>query len=147
MVFAGGVERGARFSRDLKIKAITVLYSMIKLRYARRHAAVNLQVTQSAAAMASTFPQFFSRRVCQSSPLSRFSQSIPRNSPSIRNLSARRSYASGPNPTPGKNPLTIWPFLAITLVGSGAYALMVKSRAGMYHLLSSENFMNDWRAS
>ncbi|KUJ22516.1 UMP-CMP kinase [Mollisia scopiformis] len=90
-------------------------------------------MTQSAAAMASTLPRFLPRRLCQSSPLPRFSQSIPRKSPPLRNLnlSTRRGYASGPNRTPGNNPLKIWPFVAIVLAGSGAYVLMVRSRVDM----------------
>ncbi|CZR50834.1 probable uridine-monophosphate kinase (UMP-CMP kinase) [Phialocephala subalpina] len=81
--------------------------------------------------MATTLPRFLSRRLCHSSPLPRFSQSIPRNSPSPFHSSARRSYSSGFKDTPGRSPFKIWPFVAITLAGSGAYALMVKSRADM----------------
>lgn len=39
-------------------------------------------------------------------------------------------HASGPNPTPGRNPLKIWPFIAIALLGTYTYTLMVKSRTG-----------------
>jgi UMP-CMP kinase len=37
-----------------------------------------------------------------------------------------RSYSS----TKGSNPIKVWPFVAIIAAGSGAYALMVKQRAG-----------------
>ncbi|KAI9053423.1 hypothetical protein LZ554_002381 [Drepanopeziza brunnea f. sp. 'monogermtubi'] len=47
---------------------------------------------------------------------------------SIRNSPARRSYASG---NPNSSPLKIWPFVGIIFAGSGAYALMVKSRVEM----------------
>ncbi|KAI9832378.1 MAG: bifunctional uridylate/adenylate kinase [Sarea resinae] len=43
--------------------------------------------------------------------------------------SFRRAYATGPNPTPGQSPLKVWPFVAITLAGGGAYVLLVNSRA------------------
>ena len=38
--------------------------------------------------------------------------------------------ASGPNPTPGRSPFKVWPFVAIALLGSYSYTLMVKSRIG-----------------
>lgn len=41
-----------------------------------------------------------------------------------------RTYGSGPNPNPGRSPLKVWPFIAITLLGTGSYTLMVRSRAG-----------------
>lgn len=89
--------------------------------------------------MAHQLPRLASRRLCQvSTPFPRPSNSLPRTfRASKRNFQARRSYAtgeSGPNPTPGKSPFKIWPFVAITLGGSGLYALMVKSRAGMKQL-------------
>ena len=87
--------------------------------------------------MAHPMPSLLSRRLFQqpttfrkiSSPLSRRFRAPIHKSP------ARRTYAtgeSGPNPKPGQNPFKIWPFIAITLAGSGAYVLMVKSRAGKY---------------
>ncbi|KAI6249790.1 Uridylate kinase [Erysiphe necator] len=45
--------------------------------------------------------------------------------------SSQRNYGSGPNPNPNQNPIKVWPFIAITLLGSGAYALMVNSRTEM----------------
>ncbi|SLM38881.1 uridylate kinase [Lasallia pustulata] len=49
----------------------------------------------------------------------------PRARDSIFQLSTpRRTYGSGPNPTPGRSPLKVWPFIAITLVGTGSYTLM-----------------------
>ncbi|POS84256.1 hypothetical protein EPUL_004617, partial [Erysiphe pulchra] len=49
----------------------------------------------------------------------------------LRSALAQRNYGSGPNPNSKQNPIKIWPFIAITLLGSGAYALMVKSRTEM----------------
>jgi len=98
--------------------------------------------------MAHPLPRFFSRRFCQrSSPFSKASNSFPRRFQA--NSAPRRSYAtgeSGPNPRPGQSPFKIWPFVAITVAGSGAYILMVRSRVGMrrrllsfqLHLFSSE---------
>ena len=90
--------------------------------------------------MAHAGPRLLPRRVCQpSSIFQKTSNSLfTRNfrDPTYKCL-ARRSYAtgeSGPNPKPGQNPFKIWPFIAITLAGSGAYVLMVKSRAGMCQL-------------
>ena len=50
----------------------------------------------------------------------------------LRTPAARRfaSGESGPNPRPGQSPFKVWPFVAITLVGTGAYVLMAKSRDG-----------------
>lgn len=45
--------------------------------------------------------------------------------------SSQRNYGSGPNPNPNQNHIKVWPFIAITLLGSGAYALMVNSRTEM----------------
>lgn len=89
--------------------------------------------------MAHPLPRLASRRLCQvSTPFPRTSNSLPRTFRAAEcNFPARRTYAtgeSGPNPTPGKSPFKIWPFVAITLGGSGLYALMVKSRAGMKQL-------------
>ncbi|KAG0650951.1 Uridylate kinase [Hyphodiscus hymeniophilus] len=77
--------------------------------------------------------RFLSRRVCQ--PQYSFlkeQSSIPRAfHPQFPKTPARRTYAtgeSGPNPKPGQSPFKVWPFIAITLAGSGAYALMVNSR-------------------
>ncbi len=81
--------------------------------------------------MAQPFLKVSSRRFCQqSTPFFRASNPIPRN---FRGSPFRRNFATGekgPNPIPGKSPFKIWPFVAITLVGSGAYILMVNSRAG-----------------
>ncbi|PMD39823.1 UMP-CMP kinase [Hyaloscypha variabilis F] len=83
--------------------------------------------------MAHPLPRFFARRFCQqSSPFPRASNSFPRRFQA--NPSPRRNYAtgeSGPNPRPGQSPFKIWPFVAITVVGSGAYILMVRSRVDM----------------
>ena len=48
-----------------------------------------------------------------------------------------RSYASGHNPTPGRSPFRVWPFVFITLAGSGAYVYILQSRAGKADLLPS----------
>ncbi|CAG8982907.1 hypothetical protein HYALB_00002924 [Hymenoscyphus albidus] len=82
--------------------------------------------------MAHPTSRLLSRRVCQ-----QFAPIRKPISPIFRNLRApatRRGYASGekgPNPIPGQSPLKIWPYVAITLMGSGAYALMVNSRKEM----------------
>jgi hypothetical protein len=88
------------------------------------------------APMAHQIPRLFTRRACQPYSFQTFSNTFPRavRAP-IRNAPARRSYAtgeSGPKPKPGQSPFKIWPFIAITLAGSGAYMLMVKSRNGMF---------------
>lgn len=96
--------------------------------------------------MANQIPRLFSRHICQpSAPFSKVSNSIPRalRAP-LRNAPIRRTYAtgeSGPRPKPGKNTITIWPFVAITLAGSGAYALMVKSRAGTLQFFIKHSFV------
>ncbi|KAF7949552.1 uncharacterized protein EAE97_003061 [Botrytis byssoidea] len=77
--------------------------------------------------MAQPLPRFSRRFLQQSSPF----QSLPRTR-SFRpqfhaNAKSTRGYSTG---GPSKSPLKIWPFVAITLVGSGAYAMMVRSRAG-----------------
>lgn len=51
----------------------------------------------------------------------------------FRNPAAGRRFASGesgPNPKPGQNPFKVWPFVAITLLGTGSYILMARSRDG-----------------
>jgi hypothetical protein len=98
---------------------------------------VNLHLQNT---MAHPISRFLSSRLCQPSSLFLKQQSfIPRTfHPQFPKSAARRSYAtgeSGPNPKPGQNPFKVWPFVAITLAGSGAYALMVKSRAGTFPLL------------
>jgi UMP-CMP kinase len=92
--------------------------------------------------MAHQIPKIFSRRVCQpSSTFQKFSNPISRTFRApVRNAPARRSYAtgeSGPKPKPGQSPFKIWPFFALTLAGSGAYMLMVKSRTGTFKLYKS----------
>ena len=105
--------------------------------HAHRHA---VSPNPSTAAMAHPIPRLLSRRLCQpSSFLPKHQPPFPRNfRPQFSRSPARRTYAtgeSGPNPKPGQNPFKVWPFVAITLAGSGAYMLMVRSRAGMSHLL------------
>ncbi|KAI9819049.1 MAG: bifunctional uridylate/adenylate kinase [Thelocarpon impressellum] len=39
----------------------------------------------------------------------------------------RRGYAQGPNPTPGKSPFRVWPFVLIFVAGSWSYAYMVSA--------------------
>ncbi|KAI1003775.1 hypothetical protein K3495_g4433 [Podosphaera aphanis] len=46
----------------------------------------------------------------------------------IRSAPAYRSYGRGSNPTPGQSPFKVWPFIAVTLLGTGAYIMMVNSR-------------------
>jgi len=60
---------------------------------------------------------------------------LPTPSSRLR-LPHRRAYATGPNPRPGQSPFKVWPFIAITLAGTGAYVLVVQNRAGMSILLS-----------
>ncbi|KAA8577266.1 hypothetical protein EYC84_007242 [Monilinia fructicola] len=75
--------------------------------------------------MAQPLP-LFSRRLFQTpSRLHHLSRARGHGSP-FANPS--RGYANTGGPRNG--PLKIWPFVAITLAGSGAYALMVRSRAG-----------------
>lgn len=52
--------------------------------------------------------------------------------PLFRAPGARRfaSGESGPNPKPGQSPFKVWPFVAITLLGTGSYILMARSRDG-----------------
>ncbi|KFY51413.1 hypothetical protein V497_09136, partial [Pseudogymnoascus sp. VKM F-4516 (FW-969)] len=55
--------------------------------------------------------------------------------PLFRAQGAARRFASGesgPNPKPGQSPFKIWPFVAITLLGTGSYILMARSRDGSY---------------
>ncbi|KAH7364483.1 adenylate kinase-domain-containing protein [Rhexocercosporidium sp. MPI-PUGE-AT-0058] len=82
--------------------------------------------------MAHPLPRLFSRRFCQPSALPRSLNSTPRTSfrSALRNPSqtTRRGYASG---NPNSSPLKVWPFVGIVLAGSGAYALMVRSRVEM----------------
>merc|ERR1711977_227704 len=83
--------------------------------------------------MAHALPRLFSRRFCQPAALPRSLNSTSRTSfrTSIRNSpspASRRGYASG---NPNSSPLKVWPFVGIALAGSGAYALMVKSRVEM----------------
>ncbi|KAH6666644.1 adenylate kinase-domain-containing protein [Halenospora varia] len=82
--------------------------------------------------MAHPMPRLFSRRVCQQfTPFAKPSRNLRRQ---FQSRGGKRSYATGekgPNPTPGQSPFKIWPFVAITLMGSGAYALMVRSRVDM----------------
>jgi hypothetical protein len=104
--------------------------------------AVTLHLPTITAGMAHPIPRLLSRRLCQpSSFLLKHQSPIPRTfRPQLPKSPARRTYAtgeSGPNPKPGQNPFKIWPFIAITLAGSGAYVLMVRSRAGMLQLLHS----------
>lgn len=69
----------------------------------------------------------------------KFGSSVPsiRQPFQVRSLKQRwpsqRTYAtgSGPKTKPGQSPFKVWPFVAITLAGTGAYVLMVRSRAGM----------------
>ncbi|KAI1827997.1 hypothetical protein F4861DRAFT_237412 [Xylaria intraflava] len=42
----------------------------------------------------------------------------------------RRTYSSQPPRRPSNNTVKFWPFLAIIVVGTGAFAYMSKSRAG-----------------
>ncbi|RKF64137.1 Uridylate kinase [Erysiphe neolycopersici] len=73
------------------------------------------------------------RMICQVILKSRRSNDASHLSRSsiLHSALAQRNYGSGPNPNPTQNPIKIWPFVAITLLGSGAYALMVKSRTEM----------------
>ncbi|OBT61598.1 hypothetical protein VE03_08932 [Pseudogymnoascus sp. 23342-1-I1] len=58
----------------------------------------------------------------------------PTARPLFRSVAQRRfaSGESGPNPNPGQNPFKVWPFVAITLLGTGSYILMARSRDGSY---------------
>ncbi|CZS94699.1 hypothetical protein WAI453_013369 [Rhynchosporium graminicola] len=82
--------------------------------------------------MAHPLPRLFTRRFCQASSFPRSLNSTSRTSfrSSIRNPTpaTRRGYASG---NPNSSPLKIWPFVGIVVAGSGAYALMVRSRVDM----------------
>ncbi|RFU35175.1 hypothetical protein B7463_g1123, partial [Scytalidium lignicola] len=76
----------------------------------------------------------FSRRLCQQfSALQRASYPVKGSfRASIPKEPARRCYATGgQGPTPNKSPMKVWPFLALTLAGSGLYMLMVRSRENM----------------
>lgn len=104
----------------------------------RRYRQHSFYILKQLGRMAHSLPRLFTRRVCQSSPASPFLQSAKAfRAPAapFRTSIARRTYAtgeSGPNPTPGQSPFKIWPFLAITAVGSVAYVLMVQQRAGAF---------------
>ncbi|TVY30423.1 Uridylate kinase [Lachnellula hyalina] len=83
--------------------------------------------------MAHPLSRLLSRRMCQQwTPFQKTPGSVSRalRSP-IQKPAGRRAYATGPNPNPGQNPLKIWPFIAITLLGTGSYILMVRSRTDM----------------
>src|SRR5579862_3126615 len=82
----------------------------------------------AAAAAAAARPLFALPRTCLPPSAARTRVSQPR----LDRLAAavRRPYSTGPNPTPGRSPLRVWPFVLITLSGSVAYVLLVKSRAG-----------------
>ncbi|PQE27100.1 uridylate kinase protein [Rutstroemia sp. NJR-2017a WRK4] len=72
--------------------------------------------------MAHPLPRSFARHIFRTS--ARPFQTLPK---SRFAGSARRGYATG---NPSQSPFKVWPFVAITLAGSGAYALMVRSRVG-----------------
>ena len=97
--------------------------------------------------MAHPLPRIFLRRFYQqSSPSARASNLFPRRFQV--NSAPRRSYAtgeSGPNPRPGQNPFKIWPFVAITVAGSGAYILMVRSRTGTRHGFFAIAFLHPFK--
>lgn len=59
-------------------------------------------------------------------------RALPTARPAFRSVAQRRfaSGESGPNPNPGQNPFKVWPFVAITLMGTGSYILMARSRDG-----------------
>ncbi|TVY19112.1 Uridylate kinase [Lachnellula arida] len=79
--------------------------------------------------MAHPLSRMLSRRICQQwTPFQTISRAL--RTP-IRQPAGRRAYATGPNPRPGQNPFKIWPFVAITLAGTGSYILMVRSRTDM----------------
>jgi hypothetical protein len=89
--------------------------------------------------MARSLLRLFSQRLASSAckPNSRLPSSHHHLfSPSSRSRLHRRTYATGPNPRPGQSPFKVWPFIAITLAGTGAYVLMVRNRAGMSILFS-----------
>jgi hypothetical protein len=82
--------------------------------------------------MARPLSRLLSRRMYQQwTPFQKTPGSVSRalRAP-IQKPAGRRTYSTGPNPRPRKSPIKIWPFIAITLAGSGAYILMVRSRAG-----------------
>ncbi|TVY53372.1 Uridylate kinase [Lachnellula cervina] len=79
--------------------------------------------------MAHALSRMLSRRMCQQwTPLQKTPGSTSRV---LRQPAGRHAYATGPNPRPGQNPFKIWPFIAITLAGTGSYILMVRSRTDM----------------
>ncbi|RAL63073.1 hypothetical protein DID88_004158 [Monilinia fructigena] len=72
-------------------------------------------------------------------PLPLFSRRLFQNTSRLQHLSRARGHGSpfanssrgyANTGGPRNSPLKVWPFVAITLAGSGAYALMVRSRAG-----------------
>lgn len=78
--------------------------------------------------MSRSIPRLFSLRFASSTRPAVRSQ-LP--SATLRNTTRRfASGESGPRPTPGQSPFKIWPFVAITLMGTGSYILMVRSRDG-----------------
>ncbi|TVY49096.1 Uridylate kinase [Lachnellula occidentalis] len=83
--------------------------------------------------MALPLSRLLSRRMCQQlTPFQKTPGSISRTLRApLQKPAGRRAYGTGPNPHPGQNPFKIWPFIAITLLGTGSYILMVRSRADM----------------
>jgi hypothetical protein len=96
--------------------------------------------------MAHQVSRFLSRRLYQQSPFQKISNPAIRTFRAPKSRSRTYATGSGPNPRPGQSPFKVWPFIAITLVGSGAYALMVRSREGKT-LMASIQIANLFRSS
>ena len=63
-----------------------------------------------------------------SSSITRLPLKIFKSVSVTRNSSRRRAFSS--RPKPGQSPLKIWPFIAITLLGTFSYQYLVKRRIG-----------------
>lgn len=85
--------------------------------------------------MARPLLRLFSQRLAR--PVPKSSTNLTSSFRPVQNASSKsrlpryRTYipGSGPNPSPGQK-LKVWPFVAVTLAGTGAYILIVRSRVG-----------------
>lgn len=76
--------------------------------------------------MSRNLPRLFFQRFASSTRPALRSQ-LP--SATLRSTT-RRCASGGPRPNPSQSPMKVWPFVAITLLGSGCYVLMARSRDG-----------------
>lgn len=78
--------------------------------------------------MARPFSRLFCRRFINPSASPIRASVLRTQRPTNTSHTFKRFVAGGPRPP--KNELTVWPFVAIFALGTGAYVLMVQSRIG-----------------